>query len=343
MSDGNADHPQSTTLLRDPELSRWLTGLLEVNVSSTSATRCRGGHAGRAWVVEAVTPTGPRKAVVKIPPVDGPVFRRDALAESALLACLEKNGAPVPAVLGSDDGSVLGATGFALQYVEGHGIADVPPAGAHDDPVLRCATPEELREVWDSFYDALARLHTVDPAALSVRLLGAGGLHEITDYWRAALLDAAPADAVPRQLEAIEWLVDNVPSGGNDRPAVCMGDARLANAIVDGTKVRALVDFEVAYLGNPAADVGYSLLMNDLHRAAVERPLAFPSAEDTWRRWEAGIGRAEPARAYWTAFGATVLCVTVTRALAGWGMEASDLESVNPVVSTWESLIGEAS
>jgi aminoglycoside phosphotransferase (APT) family kinase protein len=48
----------------------------------------------------------------------------------------------------------------------------------------------------------------------------------------------------------------NIPAGSEDAPALCMGDARLGNAVIHETDVRALVDFEVAYIGHPAADIG---------------------------------------------------------------------------------------
>ena len=32
-----------------------------------------------------------------------------------------------------------------------------------------------------------------------------------------------------------EWLLDNVPASAEEPPAVCMGDARLVNAVIAGT------------------------------------------------------------------------------------------------------------
>jgi aminoglycoside phosphotransferase (APT) family kinase protein len=103
------------------------------------------------------------------------------------------------------------------------------------------------------------------------------------------------------------------------------------------------VDFEVAYVGNPAADIGYSLFMSASQRGNAASPLpGIPSEDETWARWSATTGRSIEHRDYWTAFGATVLGVTATRAMIQWGMAGTDLESVNPVVAAWESAVERA-
>jgi aminoglycoside phosphotransferase (APT) family kinase protein len=122
-----------------------------------------------------------------------------------------------------------------------------------------------------------------------------------------------------------------------------MGDARLANCLVVGNRVRALVDFEIAYTGNPAADVGYSVFFETLQRRSATRPLpGFPAADDTWARWAEATGRTAGDRDYWTAFGAMMLSITATRAMIQWGLAGPSLESDNPVVAEWEAIVASA-
>ena len=64
-----------------------------------------------------------------------------------------------------------------------------------------------------------------------------------------------------------------LPPDANDAPAVCMGDARIVNCLITGVEARALIDFEVAYIGNPAADIGYSLFTSGNQRENVPSPL----------------------------------------------------------------------
>jgi aminoglycoside phosphotransferase (APT) family kinase protein len=170
-----------------------------------------------------------------------------------------------------------------------------------------------------------------------------GGVADVLDYWRRSLLDAAPAHLVPRQLAVIDWLATDVPPNADDDPALCMGDARLGNALLQGTDVRALVDFEVAYLGNPAADIGYCLIHERFTRFLSDRPASgIPSAEDTWDRWQAVSGRSIRERDYWTAFGATIMCVTGTRAMLKWGMPVDTINTDNIVIPEWEAIVKRA-
>ena len=53
-------------------------------------------------------------------------------------------------------------------------------------------------------------------------------------------------------------------------------------------------------------------------------------------------GRSVPQRDYWTAFGATVLCVTGTRAMLSWGVPVETIDTANIVVPEWEALIQRA-
>ena len=162
-------------------------------------------------------------------------------------------------------------------------------------------------------------------------------------YWRNSLLDAAQSTTVPRQLALLDWLGAHTPPGADDGPALCMGDARLVNGLIVGTEVRALVDFEVAYLGHPAADVGYSLFFDGLQRRSAAQPLpGIPPPDETWAAWARATGRAADDREYWTAFAAMILCVTATRAMLQWGLAAASVEADNPIVSAWEKAVQRA-
>ncbi len=166
----------------------------------------------------------------------------------------------MPAVVAIDRGDqVVGGPCFVMEFVEGRSLSDQVPGGFHTDEWLVAQRPETQRAVWDSFHDQLAAMHRVDATKVPEASHGPNGLVDVIDYWRASLLDAAEAAAVPRQLALLDWLAGNLPSNANDAPGVCMGDARIVNCLIVGFEARALVDFEVAYVGNPAADVGYSL------------------------------------------------------------------------------------
>lgn len=330
--------------LNEERVAEWLAEVVDPSVSSATITRLAGGHSGGAWRVDAVARSDPPPMVLKAPGEPSVVYRRDACREARILDALSRMGAPVPSVVAVDSGTrATGRPCFVMEYIEGRSVPDSPPAGYHGDSWLRDAGPDAQGAIWNSFYDALAALHRVDATRVPEASHGPRGAVDVLGYWREALLDATPADTVPRQLGLLDWLRDNVPLGADDAPAVCMGDARLANCLIAGTEVRALIDFEVAYVGNPAADIGYSVFFDGLQRANTDQPLSgFPSEDDTWARWSRTTGRTVAGRDYWTAFGATILSITATRAMIQWGVAERTVELDNPIVSPWEAAVARA-
>jgi aminoglycoside phosphotransferase (APT) family kinase protein len=324
-------------------LTTWLADAVDPSVTSVELEKMAGGHSSGAWRLEVRSDAGTVPMVLKAPELPSVVHRRDAGREGRILDALGRMGAPVPAIVAIDDGTrALGRPCFVMEHVEGRALADTSPGSYHDDPWLREAGADVQRAVWDSFHDALAAVHAVDGAKVPDASLGPGGVVDVLAYWREALLEAAPAETVPRQLAVLDWLGEHVPPGADDSPAVCMGDARMVNCLIEGTDVRVVFDFEVAYLGNPAADIGYSLFVDDQQRGSTEALPGFPSPEETWARWSRATGRPVEHPAYWTAFGATIIAVTATRAMIQWGLSGPSIESDNPLVGAWERAVERA-
>jgi len=331
----------------EDRLATWLDTVVDPNVSKVVVTRLAGGHSSGAWRLDITADREVAPLVLKAPGEVSPVYLRDATREARIMRDLGRHGAPVPTIHAVDDDGdrSIGRPCFVMDLVEGWAPADVPPGSYHSDPFLHGSSAEDQQAVWESFHDALAALHRVDPAHVPEASLGPAGMASVFAYWRASLLDAVPADGAPLQRALLEWLEANRPDGADDRPAPCMGDARLVNCLVGGTAVTGLVDFEIAYLGNPAADIGYSLFLDALSRSNAETPLAgIPTEDATWARWEAATDRsvAVADRVYWKAFGAMILAVTATRFMIQLGLPAETIDADNPIAGRWATLVEEA-
>jgi aminoglycoside phosphotransferase (APT) family kinase protein len=279
--------------------------------------------------------------VLKAPRQPSVVHALDPCREARVLDALGRAGAPVPAVLARDDGTrAMGRPCFVMEWIDGRSVPDDFPATYHGDGWYRDAGAASQRAIWDSFHDALAALHRVDQGAVRDAYGGPAGAEEVLAYWRAALLDVVGTPEVPRHLAVFDWLEANLPSSVDEPLAVCMGDARLVNGIVADDTVRGLVDFEVVYLGNPIADVGYSLFLERGHRSGRDALPGIPPEADTWTRWSAATGRPLVDLDYWTAFGATIIVITAARATAIWAGAFS--EDTAGMLPAWEQLVVEA-
>jgi len=331
-------------IVNPEQLAAWLAEVIDPSIVLRDVRPLAGGNSSGALKIDVDTATGPRTLVARAANASGIVYRHDPCHEAALLGAIRQAGGPAPAIVAIDrEGRALGRPCFVMAYIDGRPVPDPPGAGHHGEGWFRDADAATQRSLWMNFIDALGGMHRVaPPEAVTASHAGPVGSRAYLDYWRASLLDAAPAELVPRQLRALDVLAETLPANADDHPAICMGDARPGNAIVtvDGTDVLALVDFEVAYVGNPAADIGYCLLFDTITRSLSDAPIAgIPSADETWARWAAASGRAVEQRVYWEAFGAAILCITGTRAMLSWGMAVESIEADNLVIGYWETLL----
>jgi aminoglycoside phosphotransferase (APT) family kinase protein len=327
-----------------PRLASWLRDTVDPSVSDVRISKLSGGNSSGAWRIDLATSSGPTSLVLKTSGDAGLVFAGNAGREGRIVDAAGRAGAPVPTVVAVDDtGEILGCPGYLMELIDARPLPDDTPASLHGDGWFRDEPDDVQRRVWESFIGALARLHRAEPPTLDVAGHGPNGVADVLAYWCDSLVDAAPADRVPRQLAVLDWLSANIPDDADGRPALCMGDARPGNALLVDGEVRGLVDFEVAYLGNPAADIGYCLVSDQFTRLLSDRPATgIPAGQETWALWEAATGRVAGNRDYWTAFGATIFCVTGTRAMLHWGFPLESVEDDNIVVPAWESLIERA-
>ncbi len=294
------DGANTSDIVDVDRLRQWLAATVDPSITDLVASRLGGGNSSGAWRLDFSTSEGRRSLVLKAPNDSGLVFECDASREGRILDAAGRAGAPVPAIPAIDEtGEVLGNPCFVMELVDGRSVPESTPASFHADGWFRDADDSVQRTVWWSFLEALGAVHTIDADAVPAKY-GSGGVVDVLDYWRESLLDAVPADLAPRQLAVIDWLSSHVPSDADDHPALCMGDSRLGNAVLQGCDVKALVDFEVAYIGNPAADIGYCLMHEAFTRLLTDRPATgIPSAQETWECWEAISGRSIRQRDYW--------------------------------------------
>jgi aminoglycoside phosphotransferase (APT) family kinase protein len=242
----------------------------------------------RAGVPEMVLRRPPR------PPL--PPSAHDVLREARLLSALRETPARVPQVLAvCEDSSVIGAPFFVMEHVEGDVIVSSVPAALD--------TPAERRAVGEQLIDALVEIHGVDWRAVGLEGFGKpsgylerqlrrfGGLWEINKT---------------REIPAVElvhsWLVENLPASGD--ATIVHGDYRLGNTIfapAAPARLVAVLDWEMATIGDPLADLGYLCMMwreaSDPERGLrehlgnVTRAEGFPTRAELIARYEERSGR----------------------------------------------------
>ena len=160
----------------------------------------------------------------------------------------------VPQVLAlCTDPSVIGSDFYVMTRVPGLILRGDLPAGFTLDP----ATAKQLCA---SVVTCLVELHAVDPAAAGLADLGkgAGYVNRQVIGW-SKRYRAAKTDNVPDFESVMAWLAAHQP----DDVGICVvhGDYRLDNLVLDPDQltVRALLDWEMATLGDPLMDLGCAM------------------------------------------------------------------------------------
>lgn len=168
------------------------------------------------------------------------------LREAALMELAGAAGVPGPQVLARGTAEGRLADGYVLMsHVAGESV----PQRILRDPALSGARDRFAAECGD----ILARLHAIDPDRATSHGVPAD---DQLDAWTATL-GTAP-EPHPILEYAAAWLRRHRPDPV--APRVVHGDFRLGNLILGRDGVRAVLDWELAHLGDPVEDLAWPTL-----------------------------------------------------------------------------------
>ena len=232
------------------KLSRVLAARIDGFGSLTSCDQLSAGASQETWRVACDCSGGPRVfALRRAQPTASAGSGVGVISletEAKLFQLANRGGVPGPEVLhvlGAEDG--LGS-GFLMQWLEGETLGQ-RIVRAEEFAAVRPQLARQCGEI-------LGRLHRLD--------LGAGEL-------RDALPTVEPATLVRetwsyyRDLEVPvpmidycwRWLQDNLPAA--HRTTLVHGDFRNGNLMVTPQGINAVLDWELAHIGDPLRDLGW--------------------------------------------------------------------------------------
>jgi aminoglycoside phosphotransferase (APT) family kinase protein len=170
--------------------------------------------------------------------------------EYRLLSALHPAGFAVPQPLAfCSDPEIIGSIFYVMEMIEGRTFWD---------GTLPDQSPTERRAYYEAMIATLAALHAIDPAAAGLGDFGRPGNYfaRQIDRWTKQYR-AAQTEEIAEVEKLIEWLPRTVPE--QTRSAIIHGDYRIDNLIFapDRPKVAAVLDWELATIGDPLADFAY--------------------------------------------------------------------------------------
>jgi aminoglycoside phosphotransferase (APT) family kinase protein len=200
------------------------------------------GHSGFTYFVTVWDGDAPAHYVLRLPPpgarIAGPA---DVIRQGHIMAALHAAGLPVPAIPVLAEEPVVDGRPFVLME-RTDGIR-IEPTGREQKPL----------DIATSAVDVLKRLH-----AVPLTQTGIGGEEPVSltaEMWRWAwLMQRAPEELTGRAGALGTMLAARKPAEG--QPTLVHGDYHYGNMLFRGSEVVAVLDWEIAQIGQPLLDLG---------------------------------------------------------------------------------------
>jgi aminoglycoside phosphotransferase (APT) family kinase protein len=238
------------------------------------ADQLPGGARKEAWAVDLAGPGGTTVELFLHYDRSDPSTTGDPWTlhrEASVYLALQGTGVPVPRVLG----------------VHAVRQAMLSERLVGENWFSRITDPAEAEQTARHFMGALAALHRLDPATLELpyfpepTTVPDAVRHEL-DEWDATLA-VRGGRPDPALAFTLDWLRANIPD--YDGPVVLVqGDTGPGNFMFAGGRVVAVVDWELAHLGDPMDDIAWLTLR------ATQEP--FPDLPARLREYEVASGHA---------------------------------------------------
>ena len=230
------------------ELTAWLADAVPGLTGTPSVAQYAGGASNRTYLL-----TFPeREVVVRTPPAGRKAASSHDMGREARVMAALAGRFPVPPVLAQcQDPAVIGQPFYVMERVRGIILRADPPPGV-------ALGPDLAGRLADRMTDLFVELHALDPHSLGLADLDRGPgyvqrqVRGWSDRYRAARLPDTPdGEAV------MSWLDQHQPA--DIRRCLIHNDWRLDNFLLDPDdllQVRAVLDWEMATVGDPLMDLG---------------------------------------------------------------------------------------
>jgi aminoglycoside phosphotransferase (APT) family kinase protein len=273
----------------DP-VTDWLSSHVDGVKGPLTFIRLKGGHSNLTYRIDDAAGNA---YVLRRPPL-GELLptAHDMTREWRFISAFHPTPVPVPPPLAyCDDKDVTGAPFYVMAFVDGHVLHDASVAEQEYDEASR-------RSTGLSFIDVLADMHSEEPDDIGLSDIARkeGYIARQLKRWYSQW-NASKTRELPIVDEVHDALAARTPEQGPAR--VVHGDYRLGNCItsVDG-KIAAVLDWEIATLGDPLADMGYVLHSwpepgeeGTAHRVSPTSVEGYPTRAELVERYAERSGR----------------------------------------------------
>lgn len=233
-----------------PRLERYLGSRIDGFRGPLAVRQFKGGQSNPTYLLEAASG---RYVLRRKPPGKLLKSAHAVDREYRVISALYETGFPVPQPeLLCEDESVVGTVFYVMDFAEGRIFWNLDLPGLDRD---------ERSAIYDDVNRTIARLHTIDYAAIGLADFGKPGNYFARQISRwSGQYRASETRSIPAMDRLIEWLPGHIPE--DESSAVVHGDFRLDNLVIHPTEPRVLatLDWELSTIGHPLGDFTYHLM-----------------------------------------------------------------------------------
>ena len=196
-----------------------------------------------------------KEYVLRKPPIGAIKRGHDMSREFKVQSAVQKEFSKVPKMFAyTDDAAVLGSEFYIMEKVEGI-ILNFKEAKKRDIP------ENDYKTIANAWLDTFTELHQLDYGAIGLTNLGKpeGYVERQVTNWGKQYLKAATKD-VPSAEKVMQWMQENQPK--NYQHCLIHNDYKYDNVVFKDNswkEITAVLDWEMATLGDPLMDLGTSL------------------------------------------------------------------------------------
>ncbi|HEY5280722.1 MAG TPA: phosphotransferase family protein [Pseudolabrys sp.] len=231
-------------------LECYLTQHVQGFTGPLSVQQFKGGQSNPTYMLE----TPKRRYVLRRKPPGKLLPSAHAVdREYRVTSALRAQGFPVaePFAYCADE-SIAGTAFYIMDFIDGR---------VFWEPQMPVSNPAERAAIYDSMNATIARLHAFDPATTGLGDFGKGENYVARqiDRW-SKQYRTSETEKIEAMEKLIDWLPRHIPPPQPVR--LVHGDYRLDNLIIarETPDVAAVLDWELATLGDPLADFTYHLM-----------------------------------------------------------------------------------
>lgn len=268
--------------------------------------------------------------VLRFLPAEGLFHDYNLSAQFKMQSALHETSLPVPKQLWLDaEGKYLVRPGYVMEQCDGSS----PAMAWMTDGIIAEASPDERHLMSRNYVRMLAQIHSLDWRAIGLQWLegrakGSKPIErEVNWYWDAILWSGD--EQYKGRLSAVrDWLIANEPADID--VVLCHGDANLGNYLFKGTEISAVLDWEMAFLGAPEADMVFLAVGDRILMDGLPRPEGVLSPTEMYAEYERCTGRKLKNLSYFELFTYYRLAVINVLCMKHFSQEV--LEALLPVM-----------